>query len=389
MSLPVSVARCDSYDDSAVSRSLAKCLKQIGGIEKFVKPEDRVALKVNLLCAAKPSKAVTTHPSVVAAVAKMVGEVGAKAIIVDSPGGGARYTRGALRDIYRVTGMIDAADAAKAKLNYDTSFESVSVPSGKLVRRFDIIKPIIEADAVINLPKFKTHEFTYLTAAVKNLFGVIPGKTKVGYHATLRNVRNFSEMLIDLLSYVNPCLTIVDAIVGMDGDGPTSGRPREFNLLVASENALAVDILLAKAIGVDPKSIPHIQAAIDRKLCSGSLEDIEVLGETFESIRISDFVMPKSMEREGKLGLTGLLYRFTAPLFKDMFSVKPQIIPEICTGCGVCEDNCPERAIEINDGKACIDQKRCIRCYCCHELCPNNGVELRKNLLYALGKAIS
>ena len=389
MSLPVSVARCDSYDDSAVSRSLAKCLKQIGGIEKFVKPEDRVALKVNLLCAAKPSKAVTTHPSVVAAVAKMVGEVGAKAIIVDSPGGGARYTRGALRDIYRVTGMIDAADAAKAKLNYDTSFESVSVPSGKLVRRFDIIKPIIEADAVINLPKFKTHEFTYLTAAVKNLFGVIPGKTKVGYHATLRNVRNFSEMLIDLLSYVNPCLTIVDAIVGMDGDGPTSGRPREFNLLVASENALAVDILLAKAIGVDPKSIPHIQAAIDRKLCSGNLEDIEVLGETFESIRISDFVMPKSMEREGKLGLTGLLYRFTAPLFKDMFSVKPQIIPEICTGCGVCEDNCPERAIEINDGKACIDQKRCIRCYCCHELCPNNGVELRKNLLYALGKAIS
>jgi ferredoxin len=241
---------------------------------------------------------------------------------------------------------------------------------------------------VINLPKFKTHGFTYLTAAVKNLFGVLPGKTKVGYHATLKNIRNFSEMLIDLLLYVNPCLTIVDAIVGMDGDGPSAGRARKLGLLLASENPLAVDIVLAEAVKVDPALIPHIRAALDRKLSPQSLKDVKVLGETFESIRVPDFVMPKSMERKGRLGTLSLLDRLTAPFLKDMFSVRPEIIPEVCTGCRICEENCPENAIRLVHAKAHINQRRCIRCYCCHELCPSRSVELRKNPLQTLGKMI-
>ncbi len=381
--------KCHSYDYSEIYRCLAKCLDRIGGIRRFVNPGYRVALKVNLLSAATPDKAVTTHPSVVAAVGKMVREAGADAMIVDSPGGVTRYTPTALKDLYHVTGMIKAAEISGATLNYDTSFEHVSNPNGKLIKRFEIIKPILEADAVINLPKFKTHEFTYLTAAVKNLFGVVPGKAKAGYHATLKNVRDFSEMLIDICSYVNPCLTIVDSVVGMDGDGPTSGRPREVGLLLASGNALAVDILLAEAINVDPKAIPHIKAAVDRMLCSGSQEDFEILGETLESIRISDFVMPKSMKQNRRVSVSSFLYGLATPLFKEMFSVKPWIIQETCAGCGVCEENCPVHAIEIADGKARIDGKKCIRCYCCHELCPNSSVELRENRLYALGRTIN
>ncbi len=274
MKIPVSVVKCDNYSEPNVSGALSKCLKQIGGIERFVKSGDRVALKVNLLCAATPSRAVTTHPSVVAAIAKIVEGAGGKATIVDSPGAVARYTASNLRNLYQVTGMTEAADEGGAKLNYDTSSVSVSVPNAKLVKRFDIIKPILEADVVINLPKFKTHEFTYLTAGVKNLFGVLPGKTKAGYHATLKNIRNFSEMLIDLFLYVDPDLTVVDAIVGMDGDGPTSGRPRDLGFLVASKNALAVDVLLAEAVGIDPRSIPHIRAAADR---SSVVEALRIL----------------------------------------------------------------------------------------------------------------
>ena len=389
MRIPVSVVKCNNYSEPNVSRALSKCLKQIGGIERFVKSGDRVALKVNLLCAATPSRAVTTHPSVVTAVAKIVEGVGGEATIVDSPGAVARYTASNLRNLYQVTGMVEAADKGGAKLNYDTSSVSVSIPNGKLVKRFDIIKPILEADVVINLPKFKTHEFTYLTAGVKNLFGILPGKTKAGYHATLKNTKNFSEMLIDLFSYVNPCLTVVDAIVGMDGDGPTSGRPRDLGFVVASENALAVDVLLAEAVGVDPKSIPHIRAAVDRKLCCGDIEDFEIVGETLESIRILDFVMPKSMAQKGKSHVTDFLYGVATFFVKDMFSVTPQVIPELCVGCGICKENCPEGAIRIVNEKARIKQRRCIRCYCCYELCPNKSVELKRNLLYALGRAIN
>jgi uncharacterized protein (DUF362 family)/Pyruvate/2-oxoacid:ferredoxin oxidoreductase delta subunit len=385
----VSVTRCNSYDHVEVSRSLAECLGRIGGLDKFVNPGDNVALKVNLLCSAEPSRAVTTHPSLVAAVAKMVRRIGARPLIVDSPGGVARYTESNLRELYEVTGMADAAEKGGAELNLDTSFISVSAPDGKLIKRFDVIKPVLEADCVINLPKFKTHEFTYLTAAVKNLFGVLPGKTKTGYHATLKNIENFSDMLIDLCSFVKPRLTIVDAIVGMEGDGPTSGHPREIGLLLAGPNPLAVDILLAEVVNVDPKAIPHIRSAVNRKLCSGSLDDVEILGETLESIRKLDFVMPKSMKNGGKSLATGILYRLGSPLLKNMFSVKPQIIHDVCTGCGICEENCPESAIMISNAKARIDHKRCIRCYCCHELCPNNSVELRRTTLYGLGRAIN
>jgi len=388
VTIPVSAVKCNSYEYAAIFESLTKCLERIGGIQRFVKPGDTVALKVNLLCAATPDKAVTTHPAVVACAARMVREVGAEPIIVDSPGGGARYTTSSLRDLYDKTGMKEAAEKGTAKLNYDTSFESVPHSEGKLVKRFDVIRPILDADVVINLPKFKTHEFTYLTAGVKNLYGVIPGKAKATYHATLRDVRDFSDMLIDLYLCINPSLTIVDAIVGMDGDGPTSGRPRELGLLMASENPLAVDVLLAETVGVDPVTIPHIRAAVDRKLCSGGLEDIEILGETLESIRISDFAMPKSMVQKRKPRTIDFLYGLAAPLLKDMFSVKPKIIPELCIGCGICEENCPERAIIVSNGKALIDQSRCIRCYCCYELCPHKSVELTKNVLYTLGRTV-
>jgi len=389
MGIPVSVVKCGNYNDSKVSESVAKCLERIGGMDRFVKPGMRVALKVNLLCAARPSKAITTHPSIVATVARMVKKVGAEAVIVDSPGGGTRYTASTLRDIYQTTGMIDVAERTGARLNYDTSFEIVSFPKGKLLKRLEIIKPILDADAVVNLPKFKTHEFTYLTAAVKNLFGVVPGRTKTGYHAKLRNVQNFSEMLIDISSHVNPCLTVVDAVLGMDGDGPASGRPRELGLILASENALVIDILLAEAVGVDPKMIPYIRAAVDRKLCSGDREDVEIRGETLKSIRILDFVMPKTMSMIGKLGASSFLHRMAAPLFKNMFSVKPWINPRTCRGCGICEESCPERGVRIVDGKAYIDERVCIRCYCCHEICPNKSIELREPFLYTLGRTIN
>jgi uncharacterized protein (DUF362 family)/NAD-dependent dihydropyrimidine dehydrogenase PreA subunit len=357
MKAQVSAVRCKDYNDSEVFRRLTECLELIGGIERFVKPGAKVALKPNLLAATEPDQAVTTHPSVVSGLAKIVGQVGGEPFIVDSPGGTVGYNPASLKTLYDATGMMDVAEKTSTRLNYDTSFRIVPHPTGKLVRRFEIIRPILEADVMINLPKFKTHEFTYLTGAVKNLFGVIPGKVKEGYHAKLKNIHNFAEMLIDLLACVKPGLTIVDAIVGMDGDGPLSGRPRELGLLVAGENALSVDILLAKVIGVDPRRIPYIGAAVGRNLCSGDL-DVEILGDALESVRVSDFLMPKTLGKD------------------DNVLVTPRIILETCIGCGICEENCPERAVRLVRGKASIDQDRCIRCYCCYEMCPNKAVEL-------------
>jgi len=297
----------------------------------------------------------------------------------------ARYTESNLRELYQARGMVDAAEKGQAELNFDTSFVSVPVPDGKLIKRFDVVRPVLEADCVINLPKFKTHKLTCLTAAVKNLFGVLPGKTKMGYHASLKNIDNLSDMLLDLCSLVKPRLTIVDAIVGMEGDGPNSGHPREMGLLLAGPNPLAMDVLLAEIVNVDPRTIPHIRSAVNRNLCSGRLDDVKILGETLESIRKADFLIPGVRESLAP----GIIYRLGSPLLKNMFFVKPQIVLETCTGCGICEENCPENAIMIANSKAQIDYKRCIRCYCCHELCPNNSVELKKTTLYRLGRLVN
>src|SRR6056297_2968156 len=220
MDCRVCAVRCEDY--AGAEEALGELLAMLGGAGQFVSPGERIVLKPNLLRAAKPDAAVTTHPAVVAAVGRALGEQGAEVTIADSPGSGYRYNEGTMRRTYDTCGMTEVAERVGMALNLDTSHEVPSHPDGVLIRRFEVITPVAQADAVVNVCKLKTHLFTGMTGAVKNLFGVVPGLIKPGYHAKLSDTRRFAGMMLDLADFIAPRLSVMDAVVAMEGDGPNS-----------------------------------------------------------------------------------------------------------------------------------------------------------------------
>ena len=373
----VYIVRCPDY--SQVDMKLAELVEMMGGVDQFVRPGQRIALKPNLLLAAEQEKAATTHSSVLAATGKIFGKIAASIILAESPGSGYAYDKKTLVKTYQVCGMQDAAETAGIELNYDTSFETVSFPGGKLVKRFEIITPILRCDSYFNLCKLKTHGLMIMTGGIKNIFGVIPGRSKPGYHSTMTTRELFAGMLLDLAALVPPKLTIMDAVIGMEGDGPFNGTPRHIGLLIASTDPLSLDIVVSEMMGIPKEKNPLLVEAKKRNMHPSGIEDVEVIGVPLEQLYIPGFKLPSSFTKENK----SVLGFFLRPLLKKSFTVDPRIIKSKCTACGTCKKACPRNAIEMNK-VATIVKKKCIRCYCCHEMCQYNAVELHKSLLYKL-----
>lgn len=368
----VYIVRCPDYDQA--EEKLSELLNMMGGMGGYARPGERVLLKVNLLQAADPELAVSTHPAVAAAVARQVGRAGAKAVICDSPGG---YwsSEAIMKKVFDACGMTRAAEASGAELNFDLAAEEASFPQGTLVKHFKILRPIRQADGVLNLCKLKTHVFMSMTGAVKNSFGVIPGLGKAGCHTRFQQKEQFADMLLDLSDLVAPRLSIMDAVVGVEGEGPgVSGTPRPIGLLLASESPLALDLVAAELIGLPRAHNPVLLAAERRGLSPTRIEDVEIVGPSLDALRLKDFRLPASV-REDMTGMPKFL-RPLAGAAKRLFSRAPRVEPEKCIGCGICRDSCPVKAITFTDKKARIDGGKCIRCYCCHELCPQSAVAL-------------
>jgi uncharacterized protein (DUF362 family)/ferredoxin len=365
----VTIRKCEDYDLNRLTPVIGRVLDDLGGIGSLIKPGDRVLLKPNLLRAAGPSQAAVTHPAVVEAVASLVVDHGATPFIGDSPPLGNLskvLTKGGYDPFMNKMGIRAVPFANK---------EEVEFPSGRLFRRMDLAREVFEFDAVINLPKLKTHMQMMLTLAVKNLFGTVIGTDKASWHLRAgREVDTFATVLVQIYDRIRPVVSILDGILAMEGDGPNSGDPRHVGIIGASKDAVALDAVVCRLVGFSPESLLTCAIAQQAGVGNAAPDQIEVIGDQLSGFPLTDFKAPKSMTMAWNLSHWNPVRRF----MENHIITKPEIDPASCIGCKICLQHCPPQAISERDGHVAIDRKKCISCFCCHELCSNEAVRIVK-----------
>jgi len=280
----VNFIKATSYEVEKLRESLETILEPLGGITAFVKNGDRVLLKPNLLTGSRPTAECTTRPEIVYAVANMVIEAGGKPFLGDSP------AFGSARGVALANG-------------YEPILEELDIPVIEFHgKRYEIVnnnfnhlllsKETMEADVVINLPKVKSHAQLVLTLGVKNLFGCVPGKMKAWWHMEAgKNTSRFAEMLVETAQAINPNLTIIDGIVGHDGNGPSGGEPRPLGILGCSINVFALDRAMVEILNVPPEKVPTVAASM-RLGMSPELDAIDFVGLHPDLLQIDDWQLP-------------------------------------------------------------------------------------------------
>lgn len=370
----VSIVKCNSYDKCR--EGIDEAMRLIGGMNRFVHKGDKVVIKPNLVSKKRPEDAVTTNPDFLHAVICAVEECGGIVTIAESPGG--PYNAGYLKMVYGACGVTKAIEGTNARINYDTAFTEISHSEGHTVKKIPIINPILDADVIISLPKLKTHAMTSYTGAVKNLFGTIPGTYKAEMHFRLDDRAAFCSMLVDLCETVKPTLSIMDAIIGMEGNGPTSGQNRFIGLVMASANPYALDLAACDIIGYTADEVDTVKISAERGYIPRSADELDIIGESLKSVRIADFVKPES--HFNLLKLINLPSALNARVV-TWLSSRPKIMYKSCVSCGECARACPPKAITMNNGRPVIDKEKCIKCFCCQELCPRSAVAIKRPLL--------
>jgi uncharacterized protein (DUF362 family) len=254
MTPTVSLIRASSYEAEQLRRSVVSVLAPLGGIAAFVKRGDRVLLKPNLLTGARPTKECVTRPELVRCVAQLVIEAGGKPFLGDSPAFGSALGVAKSNGYLPMMADLDLPVVEFHGKRYETTSTEFD--------RLRLSKEAMEADVVINLPKVKSHMQLTMTLGVKNLFGCVPGKMKAWWHMEAgKSAARFGEMLVETARVIDPNLTIIDGIIGHEGNGPSGGEPRELGVLGASADVFALDVAMLAVLNVDEHLVPTAVAA--------------------------------------------------------------------------------------------------------------------------------
>lgn len=370
--IDVSLRPCGDYEYDTVRAALTEAIDAVGGLA-FVKPGMKIALKANLVSFAAPEKAVTTHPTVLAVLCDMITERGASVVIGDSPGG--LYNAAFVGKVYRACGLL-ALEREGVTLNRDFSQKEASFPEAKEAKSFVYTAYLDECDAIVDVCKLKTHGMMGMSCASKNLFGAIPGTVKPEYHFRFPTYERFADMIVDLNDYFKPVLSVCDAVVGMEGNGPTAGKPRKIGALFVSTSTHKLDLLAAHLIGLAKEQVPTLLAAHRRGYIPDRAEQLTVDGD-IAPLRISDFDNVATLHSLGFSGASGnVLGGIFGKVAATVLTARPKLKKKECVGCNLCGEICPARAIKIENGKAVIDRSLCIRCFCCQEFCPKGAMKV-------------
>ncbi len=348
-------------------------MARLGGMGIFVRPGQQVLIKPNLLTDARPEEAVTTHPEMVRAVIRLVKGAGASPWVGDSPANVADLAR-----VWDRTGVAAVCREESVPLVNLEKAGSETFEDGGI--SFTIARPVLESDAIITVPKVKTHVLTGLTASVKNLYGVVPGFQKTALHKQYPRVSEFSEMLARVYGRVKPVLAIADGVLAMDGDGPSAGRPFPLGIVGASADGVALDSVFCWMLGMEPARIAHLAAAERLGHGNAHAEDIEVEGGA-DCGRVREFRLARVVPTAW---IPGWLIRMVAPAFWH----RP-VFGAACISCGKCVRACPANALHMEPGSSpLLNSGLCIACCCCHEICPAHAIEMAPGPVFRVIQAL-
>jgi len=372
---PVSIVRCRDYSPEETSAAVTKAVSLLELDDGFFSTKGPILLKPNLLSRRSPERAVTTHPAVLESVIRAVRSRNpdAEMQIGDSPGGALKriesfWEKAGFTRVSENTGVpLVSFEDMESKPFRETGFRGLD--------SFSISKTAFDSPLIINIPKMKTHSFTYMTCAMKNLYGFIPGLQKATIHKALPDHGEFSRFIAYLNTLVRPALHIVDAVTSMEGNGPSSGTPVHTGLIVAGTDSMAVDMVVCRLMGISPFSVTYIKEAVRLGIGPGEENRIDVRGERIEDVRPGSFRLPSSYMLK-KL-FSGVFIR----MFRKFIWSRPYVDSNGCTRCGKCIESCPVGAMTFTDTGIEIDYDACIDCLCCHELCDNDTVKLEFSFL--------
>ncbi len=373
----ISLVWCDDYNKSNIA--VKEAINLLGGILSFVKPGERILIKPNLLSPKEPERAVTTHPKIVKTIIKLVKEAGATPVVGDSPGGAIRN----IENLWQKTGMAEICKKENVEL---INFEAVGSKQfdigDKNVRKVHFSNAVLNCDGIINLPKLKTHSLMSFTAGIKNLYGCIPGLMKVEYHKYASKNSDFGELLAHIYMFLKDKIrfTLLDGVVGMEGNGPSSGDIRKFDLIAASSDTALLDAYMLQTVGA---TLENFRAFEKMGSIIGitphDIEALEIIGNNPKDFDFTNFKMPSTRKLD-------MVPKALVKVLGKFLWVKAKVNVQKCVRCLFCVKSCPVKAIDEEDKNKYphVDEKKCISCFCCHELCPYKAVDFEKSFLAKL-----
>jgi uncharacterized protein (DUF362 family)/Pyruvate/2-oxoacid:ferredoxin oxidoreductase delta subunit len=322
-----------------------------------------VLIKPNVLRASGAHDGIVTHPRVLRAVVEKVETMIPASIVVgDNPG---LFDYGSNEECFRRTGLMEAAKGYYRNIGNDSRKVAFN---DEFMKEVVVSQAVLDADIVISLPKFKTHGLTVVTGAIKNSYGFLAGAQKAMLHKAAGGPERFHEVVVDVFRIRVPDLFIVDAVVGMEGNGPASPDLRQIGLILASDNAVALDAVIATMMGCEPARLRFLQKAKEAGLGDYDLGAIEIIGELKP---LPDFKLPP-------LGGEATAHNvMIQELIHSRTVLRPTADPALCTGCGTCVDHCPVSALSFHDDLPVVESGACIACFCCQEICPERAIALK------------
>lgn len=364
-----------NYDPALVEKAVRVVFASLDRNGAEIRTGSSAFIKVNNISSRRlPDSAVNTHPAVVREVLRNLLERGLLPVVGDDVNAGCEdpFHASGLRAVCRELGV-------KLVNLREEGFREVRIDGRRLPSLF-VSRLVLEADLIVNIPKLKTHSLTGLTCAVKNMYGVLPAGERLRLHKLFPMNEPFCEALVDVFAAAKPHLTICDAIVAMEGEGPSGGHPRTVGCILAGTDAIAVDSVASRLIGIEALDVATNRIAQERGLGQADPARIEIRGGPLERFCVPDF-------KHSIVAFSFLRTRFPSFIYawvQSQLVLTPEVSPLRCSFCRECFGICPQRTIFEREKKAWVDVRACIHCLCCHEVCPSQAIRLKKTRMGGL-----